>query len=61
MMSPCKDCTMRHPLCHSECEDYILYRDKIDKVRKSRQENSRFYVTGHRSNMRGNRGVPKEI
>ena len=51
-MSPCKDCTDRHPLCHSDCERYISYKSTLDIVRKARQDNARFYTTGHQSNMR---------
>lgn len=32
MDSPCKDCENRHHNCHSQCEDYKAYRDKIDKA-----------------------------
>lgn len=34
-VSPCKDCTTEikqkhnHPYCHSNCEDYISWRDEV--------------------------------
>ena len=36
----CKDCEKRNPGCHSVCQDYIFYREKLDeyneKVRKEK-------------------------
>jgi hypothetical protein len=34
MKAPCKDCTKRHPNCHSECEDYIAF-DNYNKMRRA--------------------------
>ena len=28
--SPCKGCPDRHKRCHSECPDYIAYREQKD-------------------------------
>lgn len=34
----CQGCTKRYPLCHSQCEDYKLYRDTLSKLAKKEQE-----------------------
>lgn len=28
--APCKDCPYRHPTCHSDCADYLEYREKAN-------------------------------
>ena len=30
----CKDCEKRQIGCHSNCEDYLLFREKKDKYNK---------------------------
>lgn len=36
----CKDCTERHPLCHSHCENYITERVLLDRYKDDvRREN----------------------
>ena len=32
MTAPCKDCDRRHTGCHSECDDYKMFRAEQDKV-----------------------------
>jgi len=32
--SPCKDCLVRRPGCHSTCEDYFSYKEKLEEVKK---------------------------
>lgn len=36
--SPCLNCPDRHFKCHSECEKYKKFREKIDKARKAYQD-----------------------
>ena len=33
---PCKDCRIRHPKCHGQCEDYAAYLEmvKADKAKR---------------------------
>ena len=31
--SPCKDCKAREMGCHSTCDAYKLYKDKLESVR----------------------------
>lgn len=37
MLYPCKECSRRYPLCHSECEDYIKaaksHREEKEKLK----------------------------
>lgn len=36
----CKDCTRRHPSCHSHCDNYITERALLDKYKAdTRREN----------------------
>lgn len=37
-MSPCKDCSDRHPYCHSQCEKYKEWRDEFhaEKLEKAK-------------------------
>lgn len=28
--SPCKDCDRRYPACHDKCQEYSVYRSKLD-------------------------------
>ena len=37
MTAPCKDCTDRHPLCHSECERYKAFDAECQERRAKRQ------------------------
>lgn len=32
MNAPCKDCLLRHHKCHSQCEEYKVYRNVIDNA-----------------------------
>ena len=34
--APCKDCYKRYLGCHSECDDYIDYSNKQQKIRDER-------------------------
>jgi hypothetical protein len=36
MTAPCKDCSKRHPNCHSECEEYIAFDNYNQKRREER-------------------------
>lgn len=48
-ISPCKDCTQRHPNCHSACADYIDWKKEYNKVKEAQakwmetQSNMRAY------------------
>lgn len=35
-MLECKCCEERHPGCHSDCPDYILFRKKLDEENKKK-------------------------
>lgn len=30
VLSPCKDCREREPHCHSKCDKYKAYKDKLE-------------------------------
>ena len=32
MKAPCKDCELRHPGCHSKCEDYQAFRKANEEM-----------------------------
>ena len=36
-ISPCYHCERRHKLCHSDCEDYALYRKAVDEIANKKQ------------------------
>lgn len=36
--APCKGCTERYAGCHSECEKYAKYAEKVKKAREKRLE-----------------------
>ena len=38
MVCPCKDCSDRHELCHSDCEKYREWKEQKDRVRAMRRE-----------------------
>lgn len=29
MRTPCKGCTSRHERCHSECEKYLAFKERV--------------------------------
>lgn len=45
--SPCKDCCDRHFNCHSQCEKYLAFKDKVAElnrlIREKKAEDSAFY------------------
>ena len=45
MVAPCKNCTVRHEICHAGCPDYLKFRKEIDRMNQiKRQEND---LTGY--------------
>lgn len=36
MKNACMDCTRRTLGCHSRCEEYKAYREKMDRIREAR-------------------------
>ena len=42
MMSPCKDCPDRFVGCHSKCERYQTYSDKVKGIRERRERDNDF-------------------
>ena len=39
-IAPCKGCKKRYPGCHSQCEDYLVYKEENEKLKQEkRQEN----------------------
>lgn len=38
MLSPCKDCSDRHSLCHASCERYLGFRKELDETSRKRRE-----------------------
>ena len=36
--APCYDCPDRVPYCHSKCEKYLDYQEKIRAIRKAKEE-----------------------
>jgi hypothetical protein len=35
---PCKGCTDRHDLCHSDCEQYLEFRRKYEAEKRAYEE-----------------------
>ena len=33
---PCKNCKIRHFGCHSDCDDYLIYKSEMERQRKLR-------------------------
>ena len=49
---PCRDCQDRTQNCHSECERYNQYRDKLDRyndLRNKHQQVEENYISYKRS------------
>ena len=45
MVAPCKNCTVRHEICHAGCPDYLRFRAEMDRANQiKRQEND---LTGY--------------
>ena len=44
-MTPCKDCTERHPKCHGECERYKKWKEPMEKARKQKYINHKIDET----------------
>ena len=38
----CLDCKNRHVGCHSDCDDYIAQREKVDKKKAAMEEKKLF-------------------
>lgn len=43
--APCLNCKNRHPLCHSECKEYLEYRKLKD------EENERLHKLKYEDNL----------
>lgn len=37
-MAPCKDCTLRYPGCHANCEGYQKFKTEREQINKKRAE-----------------------
>lgn len=44
-MACCKDCSIRHPKCHAECELYLSEREERMKAAAKRLEEARLTET----------------
>jgi len=51
-MCPCKNCEDRHKLCHSTCEKYRTYRERLDAIAKKRRLESQLSYQPHKSKRR---------
>lgn len=40
--SPCKECIKREVGCHSQCADYLEYKNTLEDIRKTEREESLF-------------------
>ena len=40
MVAPCKNCTVRHEICHAGCPDYLRFRAEVDRINQIRQQES---------------------
>lgn len=40
--SPCKECIKREVGCHSQCTDYLEYKNVLEDIRKTELEESLF-------------------
>lgn len=38
MNSPCKDCPVRHKLCHSECAKYAAFAAEKERIRANQMK-----------------------
>lgn len=50
MIFSCKDCTDRHPCCHSTCQKYLQEKARNEEVRKKAQEFNREYYAFRNTN-----------
>ena len=56
--SPCHYCELRHKLCHAECEEYIKYREELDRINhiiEEAKENETRYLESKRRVKRSNK------
>lgn len=47
LSSPCKGCKERTLGCHSNCDEYLDYRHKVDAENKEKEKQN-FYAKGYR-------------
>ena len=62
MLAPCKNCTVRHEICHAGCPDYLKFRKEIDEINeKKRQEaDLKAYICLNRARINDDlRRIPK--
>lgn len=45
---PCYKCQKRHVGCHDHCEDYLKYREKLDKKNAQERDEKERYFLGFR-------------
>ncbi len=46
---PCKECTIRHPSCHMQCQPYMAWREWYDDVKeKQREDHEWAEIKSHR-------------
>lgn len=38
MSTPCQKCLKRYLGCHSKCEDYAKYKQKLDELKKAKDK-----------------------
>ena len=44
----CRKCTKRYVGCHSSCQDYILEKEKIERIRQEKARENDLYYTKRR-------------
>ena len=59
-MSPCKGCTSRHIACHGSCEEYFLFRRKVDKENAKRYLETLTYHVYERRDKHGRKTRKRE-
>ena len=40
MVAPCKNCQVRHEICHAGCPDYLKFRAEVDRMNQIKHQES---------------------
>jgi len=46
MECPCRECKLRHPACHSTCDNYIAWRKEKDDLNRRIRNDAFYYRLG---------------
>ena len=60
MKAPCKDCSERSVMCHSECEKYLAFKEFRKKVSADKiTQNTIYYAMQELKGRTGKRGASR--